>query len=442
MRYDPTSDPLASEPPPAPAAAAAGTDRPAASADIPAVTLAEGPAGTEPPALKALWARDSARVADAAARESSPETLWVALMSPEGRCLAAGQVTPAERSQFLAATRLAGADVARAVAVGGLSVEPQHRDHLLPAVLYACLRRARIWDRAVVVTHAAEGSALARLAGLDRLTQLPPGAGGLVPMAQRLDVAIHRAWTASGPAQRSLQALLVPEAVETLDRWIGVFFQGPFFRAVHEGRFTRQQYACSLGNLHQFVRWTTRLIGRAVSLSHDPELRNHWLNHLGGEVNHELIIEKDLKLLGEDPKFVADAMLPSVPTLGFMVAQESAIAFHQDPVLFMAAPFVAEGFASRLDGRFMEAVERCVKSWGVPNPKLVTVFYSSHIRYDGGEDGHWAMTRSILARHLQDDRALSRFLGIQRLAQRAFEEAYGGFVTDLQVFSAQPQPGR
>jgi hypothetical protein len=306
------------------------------------------------------------------------------------------------------------------------------------AALYMALRRARIMGRPTVATWGKpDSSAWVRLQ-LAKLSRVGSDADGTAG-AQRLDISIYRAFAGAGAFQPQLKALFVSEAVETLDSWVSQFFASPWFESIYAGTMTREQYVYTLSNMHQFVRWTTRLIGRAVSLSSDRELRNHWLKHLDGEINHELIIEKDLEELGVDVNYVTDAMVPNLENQQFMVIQESLIGFHQDPVLFMAAPFVAEGFSARLDRNFMDALERVVRSWGVANPRRATLFFSSHIEYDGGGEGHWEATRRILERSLTDETLLQRFLNAQRLAMAAFTRSYTSYVEDLAIFGAQPQ---
>ena len=332
----------------------------------------------------------------------------------------------------------------RCVVVSDLAVEPAAGD-VLPALFYSCLRRARIWDRPAIVTCAndkapePESPRRFELTPLHKVTSLQAGGTTWTPVAQRVDIAIHLAWmAASSEVQGFLREQLVGEAVETLERWIVRFFKTPYFQAVYDGTMTKEQYVYGLSNMHQFVRWTTRLCGLAVSHSHDRTIRNKWLEHLQGEINHEMIIEKDLQGLNVDIDYLVNHMVPSVSVQAFMVAQESAIAFHRDPILFMAAPFVAEGFTARLDQRFIDSLRRLARGWGAENPKLVTAFWASHIEYDGGDDGHWENSRKMLELYLQTDRDLLKFLNIMRLACNAFERSYSSYVEDLAIFGAAP----
>jgi len=317
-----------------------------------------------------------------------------------------------------------------------LCVRESTGPEVLAATLYLALRRARILGYASVVTLANDSSPTWQLLNMVPLRHVAKKA--FIAGAQRLDIAIHNAWTASGSLKPALRAMFVSEAVETLDLWVAGFFASPWFRAIHEGTMTREQYIYTLSSMYQFVRGTTRLIGRAVSHSDDRELRRHWLKHLHGEIDHELIIEKDLAELSADVRYVTDTMVPNVHIQQFLAVQESTIGFHQDPVLFMAAPFVAEGFSARLDKRFTDALHTVVKSWGISNPRRATMFLASHIDYDGGDDGHWETMRAIMGRYLADDAHLQRFLNVARLAMNSFSLSYSSYIEDLAVFTAHP----
>jgi hypothetical protein len=365
------------------------------------------------------------------------------------RCIAMGTVFPADTSGLPRLTGLDAQDLGASVGFSDIYIDPAARAQATPVLMYSLLRRARIWQRQTAMTYG-EAATLERdepvvawqpLSHLGALTALH-GSGARLPVAQRVDIAMHQACAAMGAAERDfVQRLFVPEAVETLEIHIDRFFRTDFFNAVYESRLSREQYIYSMSNLHQFVRYTTRLIGRAVSLSNDEDLRNHWLNHLSGEINHEKIIEKDLEHLGADVDYVVHHMVPNMHNQQFMVVQESAIAFHQDPVLFMAAPFSAEGWTARLDQRFMDSLHRSIRSWGIEQPRHVTGFLSSHINYDGGDDGHWEGTRRILDRYLTSDQMLQRFLNLVHLCMNAFENSYSSYVTEQRLWSAVPARG-
>lgn len=412
----------------------------------PLFSLSDAAAGEGPPASFALATVDSWLRG-----ESSPEARRISLFSEgDRRCLGTVLVTPAEESTLASRWGVPRGVLERGVVVSDVALDAAAGDNL-PALMYMALRRARIWDRPTVLSGVAveDGPRPAALAparfeleALDNLSTFEVGARTYRPLAQRVDLAIHRAWQATPEALiPSLRAHFVPETVETLDRWIARFFKTPWFRSILEGTMTKQQYIYTLSNQHQFVRWTTRLIGLAVRHSDDLALRNKWLHHLEEEVNHELLIEKDLAALGADVEYVTTHMVPNVANQQFMVTQESMIGFHADPVLFMAPPFAAEGFASRLDKEFIAATRRLVKSWGVENPKHATSFFASHVEFDGGDDGHWENTHRVLGDHLRTELKLKQFLNALRLSMNAFERSYTSYVEDLAIFTVKPGDG-
>jgi hypothetical protein len=359
--------------------------------------------------------------------------------------LAHGTVSRAERGALPALTGLLAEDLTNSVALTNVYVNEARRSEVLPVLLYLLLRRARIWERTSVMSYIESE----RLGGPDdvlawqRLEALPPLASTpRLAVAQRLDIAIHKAFGAAGPKERIFlqQQFFVPEVVETLGLHLERFFSNAFFKAVYSSTLSREQYVYTMSNLHQFVRWTTRLVARAVAYSHDEDLRNHYLGHLSGEINHEKIIERDLTNLGADVAYVVKDMVPNVSNQEFMVMQESVIGFHQDPVLFLAAPFAAEGIAARLDQKFILALEKAARGWGIVNPKQVTSFLASHIHFDGGDDGHWEGTRKILCRYLDSDHKLQKFINLVHLAMNAFEHSYASYIHEQRLFGAVPTP--
>lgn len=375
-----------------------------------------------------------------------PGAVRISILADGGaRCLGSAVVERAEESRFGEISRLSAADLSKSITISNVVLDAERGGDIMPALLYLALRRGRIWERSTVAAYITEsGRQHARFAGLEPLAKIPAHVQGesapYIAVGQRIDLAIYGAYrAASSEMQAFLRAYFVPEAVETFEQWLGPFLKSSWFEAVYQGTLTREQYIYTLSNVHQFVRFTTRIIGRAVAYSTDRTLRNHWLNHLEGEINHEIIAEKDLEALGADVDFVVNAMVPNVSTQQFMVAQESMIGFNHDPVLLMGAPFVAEGYSGRLDGRLLEGLERCARGWGIAKPKMVTRFYASHIQYDGGSDGHWEHTQAMLGHCLTNDMQLQRFLNVIHLAKRSVEASYEDYIHEVGLFGASPQ---
>ena len=230
-------------------------------------------------------------------------------------------------------------------------------------------------------------------------------------------------------------SLHVAEVEETVNVWLADLYQRGFFRAVVDGTLAREQFVYTAANMHQFVRWTTRLLGLAVGSSHTRPLRDHFLRHLSGEVNHEVLLERDLAHLGVDVEYVVERMSPSPATRHFMAVQESLIAFHRDPVAFMASPLAAEGVASHQSVEFLEALENVIAGWTVREPRKAMSFFTSHVNTDGGDDGHWQTTLSLVGRHLRTETDTARFLATLRASMSALTAAYDEYVDDLAVFN-------
>ncbi len=151
-----------------------------------------------------------------------------------------------------------------------------------------------------------------------------------------------------------------------------------------------------------------------------------------GEINHELIIERDLANLGEDVKYVARFHQPTPATMAFMCIQESIVGFQRDPVLFLACPIAAEGFAAYVHQDVFDGVGRSIGNWGLENPADVTHFIRSHSGFDGGPDGHWYQCIKILKDHVRSDTQMQRFSAVVHAAMSALEENYDSCVQDYE----------
>ncbi len=303
---------------------------------------------------------------------------------------------------------------------------------LVPAVLYLAARRARILGSTTIATHVEPTSPSFDALHLLRLDRVR-STNSRQARGQRVDIAAHHAAVAAGGID--FASAFAAEVLETFERWLVDLYGRGFFRAVWDRTLRREQYAYTLGHMHQFVRWTTRLLGHAVAQSHDRSLRDHFLSHLQGEVNHELIIERDLAVLGEEVGFVVDDMAATPAIRHFMAVQESLVGLHHDLVLFLASPLAAEGIASHLTPEFLAAMEDNIAAWGVKEPAKAMAFFRSHVSTDGGDDGHWEQVIRMLATQLTSERRLVAFLGILRASTGALTAAYDGFVDDMALFS-------
>jgi hypothetical protein len=140
------------------------------------------------------------------------------------------------------------------------------------------------------------------------------------------------------------------------------------------------------------------------------------------------MLEADLRGLGRDVDWVMNQMAPDPDILNFMSVQQSLVSFERDPVLFLMVPLVAEGLSGFLTQEFIDALEKCVQSWGIQNPRSVTKFLRSHIHTDGGEDGHWAAVEAAIAGRIRDEAHHQRALSIIHAVSRSMKRAYANYV--------------
>jgi hypothetical protein len=396
-----------------------------------------------------LAALESSPAAEFLAPESLAHTLGqdVAVVDrASGRTLAFASVLAAEGSDFQKRTRLADGALSRAAYFTRVHVAPDAPAGTQAVLMYAALRAARAWGRDVAAfLMADDDTPTSRRYGLIHLANVArvdvPGKGAFRAKSQRLDLLLHQTSEEAAQAGQPLApSFLVYEILDTLQHQLFTpVTQARFFTSVDAGTLTREQYVYALTQLHLFVRFTTRLLGRCVGYSPTTELRTHFISHLTGEVNHEIIIERDLEHLGENPAYVKEVAQPNLPSREFMASQESAIGFYQDPLLLLVAPLAAEGVTGHLAPGFMEKLNACVASWGVKDPQKATRFLSSHIEYDGGEDGHWQGNLDLLSKHLHNETLLRRFLTLLRVAAEGTLRQWDSYVGDVELWTARPQ---
>lgn len=301
---------------------------------------------------------------------------------------------------------------------------------------YDLLARARAEDkRTVVVRCDDDASALsARSFGL---RVLPDTAPATRYFAGPVSEALYRTYEAATAEDRAtMRAGFTGQIERFLAVHVKRFYAGPWASAVLGERLALAQYVHTLQNMHQYVRFTTRLLGRAVACSPTTALRAHFARHLAGEVNHEILIERDLEKLGEPTQFLREVRYANPETRAFMVLEQSMVSFECDPVLFVACPLAAEGITAHMDKAFLKALRASVaRSTSDEIAKKATTFFASHIETDGGDDGHWAMTLSLLDGHLPDERSLGEFLSILELAATSFTQSFDSNVEDYAIFS-------
>jgi hypothetical protein len=297
---------------------------------------------------------------------------------------------------------------------------------------YAALRAGRVLGRTALLA-----SREALSPGLQDLLELSPLAGSQELMAGRIDIALHRtASKAHADGEALLPSFLVHEVLETVRRYVDRVMDSGFFRAVMDGTLSREQYIHVLSQTHQYVRYTTRILGLCVAHSHVTELRDHFLHHLREEINHEQIIERDLAHLGADPLYVRDVMAPNGATNQFLLTELALISYFQDPLLLTAAPLAAEGISAHLSREWLSRLERLVAGWGLQAPDRACRFFASHVGFDGGEDGHWEGSVRLLEKYLVDEKRLRDYLAAFQACGQSLLHCYVASVEEAALWAA------
>lgn len=346
---------------------------------------------------------------------------------------------PAVESRFAKNTTLSSVALRNSLALEAVWLADERREDDLVPALYRALQRGRIRGLNTVVAHLpGPKSPVWRLLNFEELGAAPERRQGVAFMAcaQMLDVAIHQAFRGCSPSVwEEVRRELPQEVMEVLRHWLLRFYAGSFARSVLEKTMTREQYVHTLSSAHHYVRQTTQHVGRAVASAYDRDMRRHLIHHLNGEVNHEVMIENDLRHLGIDPEYVMRYREPNWATKAFMAVQEATVSFYQDPLLLMACALVGEGVAAGVPREFVPSLRDLISSWGVQHPERAMSFFTSHAVVDAGEDGHWQGTANMLGRYLLDEPTQRRFLGTLRAAAETFERLYNANIDELPLFA-------
>ncbi len=228
----------------------------------------------------------------------------------------------------------------------------------------------------------------------------------------------------------------IDEIEQTFKISLDDFCNGSWYKSILDNTLTKEQYIQGLFSMHQYVKYTTRLAARAIAASDNLEMRNHYINHFKGEINHELIIERDLEHLGGDVEYMKNFHVPDFGTKLFMIIQESTIGFYQDPILMLACPLAAEGMSAHMPPEFILQLNKIIESWGVDDPKLASRFLGSHIEFDGGDDGHWQAVIQAIAKFLTNEHKLQQFLSVFSVACFGFSKSLNGTIDNYKLFNS------
>src|SRR5690606_5010002 len=105
----------------------------------------------------------------------------------------------------------------------------------------------------------------------------------------------------------------------------------------------------------------------------------------------------------------------------------------EDPILFLIAPLVAEGYSAKMGREFLRALEECIASWGIEVPARAMSFLKSHIHTDGGEAGHWEAVKRSIAGRIKDERTHQRALSLAQALNSTMTAAYESYTDDARI---------
>lgn len=375
------------------------------------------------------------------------EGWWIAIRNQKQALQAAIMVVPAAKSRFARITGIPETALTTTYVVSSVWVAPNaQQNEVLPTILYFGLRRGRIEGYVNIATlipvpnREVPYATLMRLTHLNNWPSVKQDNVELQPLAQQIKYSMSELYEhCSGEGKILVDNHLIDEVVQTHKLWLDRFYSGSWAQAVLTGTLKREQYIVSLYNTHQYVRQTTRLAARCVAHSENIDLRNHYINHFKGEINHELLVERDLKNLGGDVDYLKKRHVPDPATKEFMVVQESTIGYYQDPILMLACPMAAEGIAANMPDGFIDALHKTIASWGIDKPEECARFLSSHINTDGGEDGHWLAVVNSIKKWVRNEWQLQTFLSVLTGAMNGVERGFNANVDDMKIWSAQPK---
>lgn len=363
---------------------------------------------------------------------------------------------PANQGEFQRHSGLAADRLQSGIFHTRMMINPNYRARgYMALMVYLSLRYARKKNKSRVFCYIEDRQLpTRRLLDYEELTELNKreitGNNGkvysFIPVTKDLNQALIRSYEKIPRYLKPFaNKFVADDAVEAVETRLTTFLDtNPWFKTINNLEMTKNHYVKTMSNVHQFVRYTTRILGLAVHLTEESELRRHFIHHLQGEIDHEKIIETDLGYLGCDIDYVTNKMVPSKENQQFMVLQESLLGFHRDPISYIGVPMCIEGFTAQLSTKFLGNLEKCIKNWGYKSPKKAMSFITSHVAFDGGDDGHWEQNKNIVKKYIQNEINLQKFLNVIGLTMDAIEASYASYVQepDFNVKDSRANIGR
>ncbi len=301
---------------------------------------------------------------------------------------------------------------------------------IAPLAVYITAKTARIYNKDILITIKNKNTTFPIMT-LMKGIEIKSFDEKNVFVGQRIDyILLSISETLPADSEDFITHEFVKDMYKMFFRWYDKYNKSTWCSAIDNKTLTKRQYISTLYNLHSYVQYTTRLCARAIAFSDDMFLRNNYIDHFRGEINHEILIEKDLQQLGEDVEYLKKYYIPNIKTKAFMALQESTIGFYQDPVLLLACPFVAEGVSANFRTDLLENLEKIIGSWGVKDPGKAMRFLNSHVKFDGGDDGHWEAVIEILPRYIKTEFDRQRFISIAKFGMDSILKSFDSNVKE------------
>ncbi len=325
------------------------------------------------------------------------------------------------------------------------SVDPtEERRGLFPLLMYLALSQNR--DKEQMIFYCEEGEIPAKKilkyleieGAKSRDIDLPGGTYKVFPYEMRVADGLLRCWQKMSEESKGfVKTLFVEGIADQVQKGCEKYYSLEYYSRVSAHTLSKTEYINCLANAYDYVKYTTRVLGYAVGMCDDPELRRHYAGHLSGEVNHEIWIEEDLRYLGADTDYIKEVFVANSGIHMFRFIQESLCSFRRDPIVFLAVPIAIEGITAFMNEKFITDLKANIEHWGFEKPHKAVKFFSSHIHTDGAEEGHWVQTLRMLEKHVQNEKQMQEIKIIIDLVFDALTKSYNEHV--LSSYSVNSQ---
>lgn len=247
----------------------------------------------------------------------------------------------------------------------------------------------------------------------------------LNPYSNSIEYWDHIGSKHSGEQLKDLLSFLYLDDIElALKRNVRHFNEISLWKKARNRSLRKIDWIQILSGLHQYVRFTTRTLAWAVGSSEDAHLRNSYIHHLKEEIDHERIIEDDLKNLGADLDFYVNKRPTCPEAMMINSLGDSLLLARRQPHLYLAIPFMLEGTTAHLERNHLVNLLECIQSWGIEEPEFAAQILVSHVDFDSGETGHHVHSFKMIQRYIVDEKSKSDFITIMNIAYQALDNLF------------------